>query len=233
MASSQRSSTLRVVSAKVRFAVAAGVGVVAALVLKGLAGGLVGALGGWDTGVLVFVAWIFLTIFPLDEKETKALATREDGSRGAIDSLLLVASLISLLAVGFVIASSSKSSGPGEGARVGLGVGSVVVSWMLVHTMFTLHYARLYYGDSPRQAKIEDAKDQDSKAIDFNGDEPPCYMDFAYLAFTIGMTFQVSDTSLQSRAMRAAALRHALLSYMFGTVIVATTINLVAGLAKG
>jgi uncharacterized membrane protein len=67
--------------------------------------------------------------------------------------------------------------------------------------------------------------------VDFNQDDPPRYADFAYLAFTIGMTFQVSDTDLKTTEIRATALRHALLSYLFGSVILAATINLIAGLA--
>jgi uncharacterized membrane protein len=88
-----------------------------------------------------------------------------------------------------------------------------------VHTTFTTRYARLYYTSG-------------TKAVDFNEDESPCYRDFGYLAFTIGMTFQVSDTPLQTKEIRATALRHALLSYLFGVVVIATTINLVAGLGK-
>jgi uncharacterized membrane protein len=102
----------------------------------------------------------------------------------------------------------------------GLGVGSVGLSWFTVHTLFTLRYARLYYTG-------EDG------GVSFNQDAPPRYLDFAYLAFTIGMTFQVSDTELQSPAIRHSALRHALLSYLFGAVILATTINLIAGLGTG
>ena len=66
--------------------------------------------------------------------------------------------------------------------------------------------------------------------VSFNQSAPPGYVDFAYLAFTLGMTFQVSDTDLQTPAIRATALRHALLSYVFGVVIVAATINLVVAL---
>jgi uncharacterized membrane protein len=86
-----------------------------------------------------------------------------------------------------------------------------------VHTVFTLRYARLYYLD-------EDG------GIDFNEADPPRYSDFAYLAFTIGMTFQVSDTDIQDKTIRATILRHMWLSYVFGAVIVAITINLIAGL---
>jgi uncharacterized membrane protein len=93
----------------------------------------------------------------------------------------------------------------------------VVLSWFTIHTLFTVRYARLYYTG-------------DGGGVNFHQDAQPDYLDFAYLAFTIGMTFQVSDTDLQSLRMRHTALRHALLSYLFGAVILATTINLVAGL---
>jgi uncharacterized membrane protein len=89
----------------------------------------------------------------------------------------------------------------------------------LIHTIFTLSYARLFY-------------DHDQGGVDFNQATPPAYSDFAYLAFTVGMTFQVSDTAVTSRAMRATVLRHALVSYLFGAVILAMTINLLAGLAR-
>jgi uncharacterized membrane protein len=98
-------------------------------------------------------------------------------------------------------------------------VASVALSWTVVQTLFTLHYARLYYTHP-------------AGGIDFNQEAPPRYADFAYLAFTVGMTFQVSDTALGSSALRAATLRQALLSYLLGAVILATTINLVAGLLR-
>jgi uncharacterized membrane protein len=90
----------------------------------------------------------------------------------------------------------------------------------MVHTLFTLRYAALYYG-------------RPGGGIRFNSAEPPTYADFAYLAFTVGMTFQVSDTALHSTTLRRTVLQHALLSYLFGTGILATTINLVASLRSG
>jgi len=103
--------------------------------------------------------------------------------------------------------------------EAGLSILAVALAWAAVHTVFTTRYARLYYCGS-------------DGGIDFNQDDPPQYSDFAYLAFTIGMTFQVSDTDLKTKLIRATALRHMLLSYLFGAVIIATTINLVAGLSK-
>jgi len=87
----------------------------------------------------------------------------------------------------------------------------------MVHTVFTVRYGDLYYADPVG-------------GIDFNEDDKPDYRDFAYLALTIGMTFQVSDTDLQAKPIRRSAIRHALLSYGFGAIIVAITINIVASL---
>ena len=98
-----------------------------------------------------------------------------------------------------------------------LGVVAVILAWCVVHTVYTLKYARMYYAD-PRGG------------FDFNTTEPPRYADFAYIAFGIGMAFQVADTNTQTSEVRRAVLAHALLSFLFATTILAVTINLVAGL---
>jgi uncharacterized membrane protein len=133
--------------------------------------------------------------------------------------LLLAASVASLVAVGSVLVGAARLNGATEAGRVGLGLASVVLSWAMVHTIYTLRYAHLYYNGP-------------DGGISFNDSGPPAYADFAYLAFTIGMTFQVSDTAITSREIRHAALRHSLLSYVFGTGILATAINLVASLSS-
>jgi uncharacterized membrane protein len=190
-----------------------------------VATGAVGAWGyaplvGWDSAAVVFTAWAWLVIGPMSSSATSSYATREDPGRAVTDLIVLIASVASLGAVGLVLVQASTAKGAQQSLIAALGVGSVALSWFTVHTLFTLRYARLYYTG-------EDG------GVDFNQDAPPRYLDFAYLAFTIGMTFQVSDTDLQSPAIRHSALRHALLSYLFGAVILATTINLVAGLGTG
>jgi uncharacterized membrane protein len=179
----------------------------------------VGTLVGWDVAAAVYVAWTWKTIWHRDPAATARLALREDPGRAIADALLLIASTASVLAVAAAIAAGHAGS-PGErDLHAGLAVASVVLSWTVVQTVFTLHYARLYYSHP-------------AGGIDFNQEAPPRYSDFAYLAFTVGMTFQVSDTDLQTAALRAEALRQALLSYLLGAVILATTINLVAGLLR-
>jgi uncharacterized membrane protein len=157
----------------------------------------------------------------MDARETKDLAGRSDPTRASTDALILLAAVASLAAVGVVLVSAHSTHGVGKPVLAGLAIVSVGMSWLMLHTLFTLQYAVLYYRDQPEGG------------MEFNQQQPPQYSDFAYVAFTIGMAFQVSDTSLRSTTIRRAALRHALLSYLFGAVILATTINLVAGLTSG
>jgi uncharacterized membrane protein len=179
---------------------------------------LIGVLVGWDFGSLVYMTWLWVTIRKRNARATAQRAMTTDPDRAVTDLLLLSAAVASLVAVGFILVRGAQLQGSAEQFRVGLALVSVVVSWALVHIVYTLRYAHLYY-------------DGEVGGIDFNQSDHPTYLDFAYLAFTIGMTFQVSDTSLRSSAIRRTALRHALLSYLFGTGILATTVNLVASLS--
>ncbi|HEV7192161.1 MAG TPA: DUF1345 domain-containing protein [Jatrophihabitantaceae bacterium] len=177
-------------------------------------------LVGWDAAALIFVAWVWsAVIIPFSSVQTAAHATREDPGNAATDVILLSAAVASLGAVGFILIQATSAHGASQDLLAGAGLGSVALSWFTVHTLFTLKYARLYYSGV-------------HGGVDFNQSTPPRYLDFAYLAFTIGMTFQVADTDLETPAIRATALRQALLSYLFGAVILAATINLIVGLGS-
>jgi uncharacterized membrane protein len=188
----------------------------AALAVVGGASWSVAALFAEDVAALVFLVWVWSTIATADARATARLARSEDASRAAAEAVLIGAGAASLLAVVFTLGQAGDAGPPDRGLLTGLAIGSVVLAWLSVHTIYLLRYARYYYG-SPEGG------------IDFQG-EPPDYVDFAYLALTIGMTFQVSDTNITSKRVRRAALHHALLSYVFGTVIVAITVSSVAGL---
>lgn len=202
-----------------RVAISAGAGALSAAVVAIVGPWWLIPLSAWDIGALVFVSWMWHSLWPLDAQATAGQAKRESPRDGVAYGLLLSASVVSLVAVGLVLVRAGHSSGLTKGLLVGLGVVSVVLGWSVVHTVFSLRYAKLYYEGRPG-------------GVDFNEEESPGYTDFAYLALTIGMTFQVSDTDLQTKQIRRTALGHAVLSYMFGALIVATTINLVAGLSK-
>lgn len=181
--------------------------------------GRFGVLAGWDVAALAYLAWTWLTINKMDGETTERHALREDPSRPAADAVILFAVIGSLAAVAVMLAHSSGRQGAAMIIGICFSIVSIIVSWMTLHTLFVLHYAERYYLEPVGGVTFVDTK-------------KPTYRDFAYLAFTIGMTYQVSDTQLSAKNLRRIALRHALLSYVFGTVIVAATVNLVAGLGK-
>jgi uncharacterized membrane protein len=208
------------VSIGMRIAVSALVGASAALVAILLGATWLAPAIGWDAGAVTFLVWTWLIIGRMSAQDTASHATREDPSRPVSDVLLLAAAVVSLAAVGIVLMQASSEKGSAQDLLAGVGVATVALSWLVVHTVYTVQYARLYYFGEPG-------------GVDFNQADPPRYADFAYLSLTLGMTFQVSDTDLQEPTIRATALRQALLSYLFGVVIVATTINLIASLGSG
>lgn len=174
---------------------------------------------GWDVAVLIYLAWTWGVVQGLDPEVTAQLAKREDPSTPVADLVVIGAGTAMLAAVGFALVKAGQATGGMKAYLVTLGLVSVVLSWAVVHTVFALKYARAYYSEP-------------AGGIAFNEDEPPNYIDFAYYAFTIGMTFQVSDTNITSRAVRRTTLHHALLSYLFGSVLLGLVINVVATLLK-
>jgi uncharacterized membrane protein len=190
-----------------------------------VAGVLVGVTGapelsvlvGWIVAAAGVLVRVWRVSWPADRDGTKRLA-EEEGRTRATDTAVLVAAVASLAAVVEALARSGSQDAEGI-ASVVLGVVVVILSWGLVNTVFALKYARMYYtgGDG---------------GIDFKHQHPPAYSDFAYLAFTVGMSFAVSDTEPESTAIRKVALGHALLSYLFGTVLIAVAINLVTNIGQ-
>lgn len=193
------------------------VGIIVATVAASFTPWQVSSLLAWDTGAAIFCVWVWVAVRGADAATTQRIATREDDSRPAADLVLIAASVASLVGVGFALLQASNESGVPRALTTAVAVATVVSSWLAVQTVFTLRYAHLYYLDG---------------GIDFHNEQAPDYGDFAYVAFTLGMTFQVSDTDLTSKKIRATALRHALLSYVFGIAVIAITINAVAGLLR-
>ena len=199
----------------------AGVHLLVCLLAGGIVGGVTAPLLGWATAGLiawvvaafVFLIWTWAALWSLSAADTAWVAAREDGSRPVRDLALTGISISTLMAVALVIFRAHQN----PPSLIVLGVAAIAASWLVLNTVFTLRYARLYYTD-PRGG------------VDFNQEDDPTFPDFAYLAFTIGMCFQVSDTSLQKTAVRATALRHGLTSFVFDAVIIAVTVNVVAGL---
>lgn len=192
-------------------------------VIVGTLTGVLGSWGyalaiGWVAASLTYVSWVWLVIGRLDATDTASHATREDPGQFASEVVVLSASVASFGAIALILLEASSVQGAAKVGLVALALATIALSWLLVHTLFTLRYACIYYRN-------------DAGGINFNQNNPPRYTDFAYVAFTLGTTFQVSDTNLETHTIRVTALRHALLSYVLGVVVLATTINLISGLS--
>jgi len=203
---------------RARLGLSAVIGIIAAALMVAFGNWRYAPAVGWDATAITFCASVWLGIWPLSASGTASHATCEDPSRATSDILTLSAAVASLAAVGIVLFNAHSAQGAMKYVLAGLGLLSVAVSWFTVHTIFTLRYAQLYYAEP-------------AGGISFNCDERPSFRDFAYVAMTIGMTFQVSDTNLETMPIRATALRHALLAYLFGSIILAASINLIASLS--
>jgi uncharacterized membrane protein len=213
-------------SATTRVAVSAVCGAVGA-VATGAFGEWVYAFSvGWDIAAVIFLTWTWLAIAGMESAATEAHATLEDPTKRATQAIVLGASVVSLVGVALLLVKTRNTTGAGEVLVAALGVASIALSWFVVHTLFTLRYALLYYDPD------EGGTAGTVGGIDFGESGPPCYSDFAYLALTIGMTYQVSDTQLGTRELRRTVLRHAVLSYLFGSLILAATVNLLVSLAS-
>jgi uncharacterized membrane protein len=204
-------------TARRRVVISGALGAVGAAVTAALAPWQLAILMGWDVTAVFVLATVWIRVLRLDPNETREHAIAEDNSRTSAELLLLSASVTTLVGVAFGLAKANNTTGALNVVLTIAGVLTVALSWFVVHTVFMLRYAHEYYTDPVG-------------GIDFKTDEQPDYWDFGYVAATIGMTFQVSDTDIQARKVRRTILRHALLSYLFGAVILAVTVNVIANL---
>jgi uncharacterized membrane protein len=177
---------------------------------------------GWDAAAVTILLTIWPVIVRADSSLAPQLASRQDETKGAARALLVGASVASLLGAGYVLHLAERESGAPRVLLIGVAVLTVVLSWTVINTVFTLRYADQHF--VARQGGIEFGTE--------DGQQHPGYSDFAYVAFTIGMTYQVSDTTLRNPRVRRTALTHALLAYVFGVVIIAGSVNLIASLFR-
>ena len=171
-------------------------------------------LYAWDAAALVLLFLSWWVILSADPEYTRKSATRQDIGGQWVSLLVVLSSAISLIIVVVIFPRVQKELSL---ERLLLSVLAVFASWLLVHTTYTFRYARKYYSEGEHRG-----------ALSFPENEEPDFRDFAYFSLNMGMCFQVADIVPQSRAMRRTVLGHALLSYVFGTGLVAVTINLVA-----
>ena len=185
--------------------------------------GLTHIMIGWDVFSLCMLIMDWYILLKTPQADIRKEAPVEDESRIIIFAIVLVSTFASLLAViSMIAANASKSSS--EIPRLIVAIISMIFSWILVHTIFTIRYAHIYYDDDEAKPEIH------AGGLDFPNEKKPDFLDFAYFSFVLGMTFQVSDVEITSKRLRRLALLHGLLSFGFNTAIVALTINIIAGL---
>ena len=169
------------------------------------------------------LAWVrIVTARPLESLKTAKL---QDSSRRTIFVFVLLAACASIFAVGYLLGTAHGRHGGRLLETVALAFATVIGSWSLIHTLFALHYAHIYYGDSDDSHVARHAG-----GLIFPDERTPDYLDFAYFSFVVGMTCQVSDVPISGRRLRRWALVHGLLSFAFNTAILALSINVVSSL---
>jgi uncharacterized membrane protein len=180
----------------------------------------------WMSFALSVIIMNWVTISSAHPREVRKIAKLQDSSRTMIFAFVIVASFISLLAIYFIL-KSAKSHGANVTSHILLAMTAVIISWLHVHTVFTMRYAHMYY-DTDK----DDGTPRKGGGLRFPEETEPDYLDFVYFSFVIGMTFQVSDIEITSREIRRLALLHALITFAFNTAIVALSINIISGLVS-
>jgi uncharacterized membrane protein len=201
----------------VHVGIAVGTGIGAAVIVGVSAGWRFSTAAGWIATSTVYLIWVWASIARMSAAAIEIVVQQRHPARRSADLLIVVASVASLGGVAhLLIAGSSK--GPQATVAAAVGFLSVIASWLVVHAVYTLRYAILYYTEPVG-------------GIDFNDEAKPTFADFAYVAFTVAVTYGVTDTLLRKRPLRVAVLQHAMVSYLFGTVILAVTVQVIGSLS--
>jgi uncharacterized membrane protein len=210
---------LRVGMAHKRLIISVVIGLVAMLVLPGTP--ITRILIGWDIGVLIYVAAAATVMKRCSSvAQMKANAAAQDEGGFAILILSAAAAMASLFAIFAELATIARTN-PHYGLYAALAIGTVVLSWTFIHTIFALHYAHQFYGSGAHK-----------NGLSFPGDGAPDYWDFVYFSFVIGMTFQVSDVQVTHKTVRRTVVAHGALSFFFTTAVVAMAVNIAASIIQ-
>lgn len=179
----------------------------------------------WDAFALCSLALAWAGIVYTDAKTRVEEAKLQDSSRTVICCSLVLAAVVALFGAAILLGAAKTLAGRDAAGHVALAVLTVVASWLLIHTVMSLHYAHICYQIAGRPG----AKSP-GVGLDFPEETQPDFLDFAYFSFVIGMTCQTSDVQITSRRVRRIALLHGLLSFGFNAVIVALSLNLASSL---
>jgi len=207
-----------------RLVTAVALGMAAYAVIPHWHGKAIRAILGWDIGVLVLIGWITAMMARSTQEHMRQRAALQDLGRSVILLVIIGGALVSLLALAYIQKTIKATQGDEPVFYLMTIVGTIILSWLLVHTVFTLHYAHGFYWSS------EDENDEDGLVggLQFPSENQPDYWDFMYFSYVVGMTCQVSDVQITGRALRRLALFHGVVAFFFNTIILALTINIIA-----
>lgn len=200
--------------------------VIVFLLIKRNSSTLIASLLFWNMFALSYLILNWIVIAKRSIPEIRKWAKKDDGSNVFVFMLILISSFASMFTVLLLMVSQKEASSTDD-LYLPLVIAGILLSWMMVHTIYAFHYAHMYYNDDEKKP------DKDAQGLEFPGEDTrPDYIDFAYFSFVIGCTFQVSDVEISSSKIRRVVLFHGLLSFALNTFVVALTINLIAGLSK-
>jgi uncharacterized membrane protein len=207
-----------------RLAISSALGIILYLFLPAAIGESTRLLAAFDLAATGFLAAIWIMMTRATTPDMRRRAQFEEEGRYVVLGLSAAVASAILLSIAFAL-HGIRDLAPGvAGPRVALAVVTILLAWFFMNTMFALHYAHVFYGDADGPA------DAEARGLAFPGRADPDYWDFLYFSFTIGMTFQVSDVQIESHRLRRTGLAHGVLAFFFNVVVLALTINIVAGL---
>ena len=205
-----------------RVAIVLALAIPASLLLAAWVSARILVLASWDVGALCFLGIGWLVVARTDEKLTRVRAQLYDPSGFVIFLVVVTAACASVVAIGFLVGDIKDLSFWPRTLRVAFSVTTLLLSWLLIHTLFAFHYARLYYAQP-------EGDDSHHRGLKFPDDDEPDYLDFLYYSFVVGMTSQVSDVAVLSRPMRRLTLIHGILSFVYNIAVLAMSINIIGG----
>jgi len=206
-----------------RLAYGGAAGIAVGLLPWPLLNGVARAMLGWVVGVGLYLALAWWLAHTFDARRTRERAQSLDQPNLLLLMLMLTAVLSSVVAITMLLQQAKDLGGISRTLHVALALVALAVSWLMIHTLYAFHYAHRYY-------QMEKAARPSGHGLDFPGTAPPDYADFVYYAYVVGMTSQVSDVQVLSPDLRRITLVHSVLSFAFNMLVLALSINVVAGL---
>ncbi|MFC4311246.1 DUF1345 domain-containing protein [Steroidobacter flavus] len=176
-------------------------------------------LVSWNVGVLMFLTLVFRFMTRLSAAQISERYQEEDETAPVILIISVLAALLAMVSIVAFLSMIDQVSPTEKSLRLALAAGTVINAWMLIPTMFTLHYADMFYSTAP-----------DARPLRFPDTQTPAFWDFAYFSFTIAAACQTADVSTTPGPIRKVLIVHSVLSFFFNVAILGFAINVTAGL---